>query len=175
MQVNIKKIPVFVSCPTDLNQDQQKVRDIVLSLLEELQLEARSLSRSDYPEEYPLKEVAIIAKHCAGEIVLGFNQFQTESGIWKSGTKKERKVANDQTEKSPSPWNHLEAWILFGLKLPLLIFREEGISGGVFDNGVTDLFVNKMPDAELSERDKTALKQVFLKWFSKVSQHYNVF
>jgi len=29
--------------------------------------------------------------------------------------------------------------------LPLLIFRERGISGDVFDHGVTDVFVHDIP------------------------------
>ena len=45
----------------------------------------------------------------------------------------------------PSPWNHLEAGILFGLRLPILIFRDTGITGGVFDPGVSDVFIHEMP------------------------------
>jgi hypothetical protein len=35
--------------------------------------------------------------------------------------------------------------ILFGLRLPLLIFKEDGIEGGVFDPGISDAFVHNMP------------------------------
>src|SRR5207302_5783912 len=45
----------------------------------------------------------------------------------------------------PTPWNHLEAGILFGLRLPLLIFREKEIEGGVVDRGVSDVFIHDMP------------------------------
>lgn len=50
----------------------------------------------------------------------------------------------------PSPWNHLESGILFGLHLPLLVFAEEGVSGGVFDRGVTDVFIHRMPSPTMA-------------------------
>jgi hypothetical protein len=66
----------------------------------------------------------------------------------------------------------LEAGILFGLKLPILIFREQGISGGVFDDGVTDVFIHKMPVSKPTNSDRESLKEVFLKWHARVSAHY---
>jgi hypothetical protein len=164
------KIPVFVSCPTALNAKQNAARRRILAQLERLALEPRALGRSDYPTEYPLREVAVIAKHCSGGVILGFEQFQAPSGVWKRGAK-------DQsiTKKPivfPTSWNHLEAGILFGLKLPLLVFREPGISGGVFDNGVTDAFVHTMPEPEMSGTKREAFDAVFLKWQAKVRAHY---
>jgi hypothetical protein len=165
------KIPVFVSCPTDLGPDQEKSRELILNELENLQLEPRALGRSDYPTDFPLREVLLISKHCSGGIILGFSQFETDSGMWKKGIKgKEKK----QTEliKFPTHWNQLEAGILFGLQKPLLIFRESKISGGVFDPGVTDVFVHNFPFPPLDSPKKDALRLVFLKWSSKVRSHY---
>jgi hypothetical protein len=68
----------------------------------------------------------------------------------------------------PTPWNQLEAGILFGLGLPLLIIRESGISGGIFDAGVTDVFIHHMPAPGNNE----GLNDVFLKWQSLVRQQY---
>jgi len=56
--------------------------------------------------------------------------------------------------------------------LPLLVFRERTIKGGVFDVGVTDVFVHPMPVVPISKENKDALKQVFLKWSAKVRDHY---
>ena len=71
----------------------------------------------------------------------------------------------------PTAWNHLEAGILFGLNLPLLIFKETGVSGGVFDNGVTDVFIHELKK-EVDPVEQDALREVFLKWRARVSQHY---
>jgi len=166
------RIPVFVSCPTSLSSRQEGSRAALIRFLDELNLEPRALGRSDYPAEFPLREVLVIANHCAGGLILGFEQFRAASGTWKRGTKDERKVASKESVVFPTPWNHLEAGILFGLGLPILIFREDGISGGVFDNGVTDVFVHKMPAAKPSNADTESLKEVFLKWHARVSTRY---
>ena len=166
------RIPVFVSCPTQLGPGQEASRKVIVDLLDELHLEPRALGRSDYPDEYPLREVWVIARHCSGGVILGFEQCLAIRGTWKRGTAEEAKFGSENPASFPTPWNYLEAGILFGLQLPLLIFKEAGISGGVFDPGVTDVFIHKMPRPRMPAKEFRALKAVFLKWHGKVSQHY---
>jgi hypothetical protein len=61
---------------------------------------------------------------------------------------------------------------LFGLRLPILVFREADITGGVFDNGVSDVFVHPIPSPDITGTAKSALKQVFQRWARKVREHY---
>ena len=135
-----------------------------------MQFEPRALGRSDYPTECPLREVLVIAKHCSGGVILGFEQSYAAAVIEKRGvpskTKTNRKVV------MPTSWNHLEAGILFGLNLPLLVFKEDGIGGGVFDTGVTDNFVHSMPTEKLDSAQRRALGDVFLKWQFRVRELY---
>jgi hypothetical protein len=165
------RIPVFVSCPTQLNSEQNKSRQLILRFLDDLQLEARALGRSDYPKDVPIREVYVIAKHCHGGLILGFEQFKASAGVWKAGTAEAKRLTKANVS-FPSPWNQLEAGILFGLKLPLLIFREQEVYGGVFDAGSTDVFVHAMPSARITENKRAELKDVFLKWYSEVSRVY---
>jgi len=165
------KIPVFVSCPTDLNKVQEAARTIIIKELDELGMEARALGRTDYPSDFPLREVLVLAKHCSGGVILGLEQFYTSSGIWKRGIKK---ITKKQTKPIgfPTPWNNLEAGILFSLGIPLLVFKEAMVSGGVFDAGVTDVFIHKMPIGKLSVKNKRALREVMLNWQRKVRAYY---
>lgn len=163
------KIPVFVSAPTALNVEQESSRKAILRELDKLGLEPRTLGRSDYPTELPLREVLLLAKHCSGGVILGFEQFFSEKGVRKRKTSEEK---NADGLVFPTPWNHLEAGILFSLGLPLLVFAESGISGGIFDHGVTDVFVHKMPSPKISRLDAKALSAVFQKWQASVRQHY---
>ena len=163
------RIPVFVSCPTSLSAKQDAARSLILTELNNYELEPRALGRSDYPTDSPLREVLVIAKHCSGGIILGFEVFQAPRGVWKRGTPEPEKASD---VRFPTPWNHLEAGILFSLGLPLLVFRDSGISGGVFDSGVTDVFVHKMPTLPFPSASQKGLSQVFLKWQSKVREHY---
>jgi hypothetical protein len=163
-------IPVFVSCPTALNARQERSRQMILAELKHLQLEPRALGRTDYPTELPLREVYVIAKHCSGGVILGFEQSYAAKAVEKRGVRGKAKPQKDVI--MPTPWNHLEAGILFGMNLPLLVFREKGISGGVFDVGVTDNFVHPMPTPKLDASERTALTEVFLKWQFKVRDLY---
>ena len=92
--------------------------------------------------------------------------------MWKAGTKEEKVVSRAAPVSFPTPWNQLEAGILFGLKLPLLIFRESEVYGGVFDVGTTEVFVHKMPPARPTAKKRDELKEVFLKWHAAVSKVY---
>ena len=162
-------IPVFVSCPSKLNATQERSRRMVAAELKKLTLEWRALGRTDYPTALPLKEVYGIARHCAGGIILGFEQVFAARAIKRRGTREQSSLRNFRV---PTAWNHLEAGILFSLGLPLLVFKEEGIQDGIFDNGVSDVFVHKMPATGLSVGERQALSAVFLKWYSAVSRHY---
>jgi hypothetical protein len=166
------RIPIFLSSPTALNKTQERSRDRIVSELSRLQLEPRALGRSDYPSDFPLREVLVIAKHCSGGIILGFHQFVATAGVWKKGTKEQRPLSRGKSEYFPTPWNQLEAGILFGLQLPLLIFREEPMHGGVFDEGVTDVFIHNMPPGNLKEINLEAFREVLLKWSARVREHY---
>lgn len=164
------KIPVFVSAPTTLTDSQEASRKHILRELDRNGLEWRALGRSDYPTELPLREVLTIARHCAGGIILGFQQFRTDTGTVKPGTPNEKNIISPVI--FPSPWNQLEAGILFSLGLPLMVFKEEGISGGVFDNGVTDVFIHNMPPPSLAGAEKKSFSEVFLKWQADVRKFY---
>ena len=164
------KIPVFVSAPTSLSPEQDESRRLILRELERNGLEPRALGRSDYPTELPLREVLTIARHCAGGVILGFRQNRADSGVTKVGTANESPLV--APSYYPTPWNHLEAGILFTLGLPLLVFKEQGITGGVFDVGVTDVFIHAMPLTSMDSSAKKAFSAVFLKWQADVRTFY---
>jgi len=63
----------------------------------------------------------------------------------------------------PTEWNNLEAGIAFALKLPMLIICENGIGGGVFDRGVTDLYIHH--DNLPTENIKGSATKLITKYF----------
>ena len=163
-------IPVFVSCPSVLNDRQETSRRIIMDELQLFGLEARAVGRSDYPIDFPLREVHLLARRCAGGLILGFEYFRADGGIWKPDTAESRRAAG--TVPFPTPWNQMEAGILFCLGLPLLVFREGEVSGGIFDNGVSDAFIQNMPPPDSSPALKASLHEVFGRWQARVRQNY---
>lgn len=165
-------IPVFVSCPSTLNVDQERLRDFVLKKLKARDLQPRTVGRSDYPTEAPLREVAVLIQHCAGGLVLGFTQTIVEKGVRLPGTTEEERIGSGDQVHLPTPWNHLEAGLLYGGKLPLLILREVGVDGGIFDPGTTDRFIHGIPKLPPSELDKERIEKVIEKWQAQVRERY---
>ena len=170
MQVERMRIPVFVSCPSDLNPAQESAARIIKKLIDKNKLGWRALGRSDYSYKLPLTEVLGMVRHCSGGVILGFKQFEAASGVFKSGTPKEKRVKGSIV--MPTPWNHLEAGVLFSQKVPILIFKEDGISGGVFDIGTPDVFIHRMPTPPLVASAADDLETLFQNWASDVKNHY---
>src|SRR5262245_22374181 len=139
------RIPVFVSRPSTLSDTQDASMRLILAELERLNLEPRTLGVSDYGRLAPLREVLVLARRCSGAMVLGFAQFRSDVGESKPNTPKQRLITTKEPARFPSPWNNLEAGVAFSLGLPLLIFREEGINGGIFDEGASEVFLYPMP------------------------------
>ncbi len=165
------RIPVFLSCPTMLSPDQTAAREAIEAQLGQFDLDPRAIGRSDYPADFPLREVLTLARHCSGGVILGFEQFVAKSGTWRCGTEEAETI--NSPVAFPTPWNQLEAGILFALGKPLLIFRENRVQGGVFDPGGTDVFVHPMPNHRsclaAGEED---LRGLFLRWQEKVRHVY---
>ncbi|MCP5197156.1 MAG: hypothetical protein H6974_10275 [Gammaproteobacteria bacterium] len=166
------KIPVFVSSPTKLNPEQEKIRIAIFNALDQYGLEPRALGQSDYPTQLPLREVVVIAKHCAGAIILGFEQQFAPIIEIRRGLTKTKGGGSASNVSYPTAWNNLEAGIVYSLRLPILVFRDEGITGGIFDNGVSDVFIHNMPALDANGKFNKAVNDVFLKWQADVRRHY---
>ncbi|MFD0517423.1 hypothetical protein [Paractinoplanes durhamensis] len=164
------RFPIFVSSPSpeNLSPEQTASAEIILRLVKRHQLEWRALGRSDYPNDLPLKEVLRMVRHCAGGIILGFEQYRMTAGQVRRGSSR----AKTADMSFPTPWNQLEAGILYGAGLPLMIFREPAVEGGVFDEGNTEVFIHEMPTTTMSRRSLGDLNVVFQNWVAKVQQYY---
>src|SRR3954447_20890464 len=99
-------------------------------MLEERGCAARTLGRTDYPNKAPMTAVRELMTECEGVIVLGLRQIEVIDGIVKPGSGEERTLRG---EFLPTPWNQLEAGVAFALELPLMLIKEHGVEGGVFD------------------------------------------
>ncbi len=161
-------IPIFGSCPTNLSKEQEDAKRLILGELGHAGMEWRSVGQTDYPTSSPLREVRMLAKHCCGGVILGFAQFKTKSGVWKEGTPKEKLQSG--LAAFPTPWNQLEAGLLFALGLPLLVFRDIHITGGIFDNG--EIFIQDMPKSKPSNEHRKTLREVIRKFGATVNTHY---
>jgi hypothetical protein len=166
------RIPVFVSAPSadNLSPAQEESVGIIYQLVTRYKLEWRALGRSDYPNDLPLKEVLRMVKHCSGGIILGFEQFRASAGEYKPGSPKAKPATAPVS--FPTPWNQLEAGILFSAGLPIIIFREPDVSGGIFDVGTSEVFIHPMPNSATKPDSLDDLDSVFQNWVARVRARY---
>ena len=54
----------------------------------------------------------------------------------------------------------------------MIIFREDGITGGVFDVGTSEVFIHQMPNTAMSSEALDDLDSVFQNWVARVRTHY---
>lgn len=163
------RIPIFVSAPSTLSPAQDVTYKQVCRLIESEGFERRALGRTDYPSEYPLKEVLLIARNCYGGMILGFSQADAKTVTFKPGTPVEKTVRD---AKFPTAWNNLEAGILFALRKPLMVFHEAGVGGGVFDPGVTDVFLQDLPAGGIAKAKLLEVKESVRFWSARVRSAY---
>jgi hypothetical protein len=155
---------VFVSKPNALDPRQAAFWRRLSTILAERGLAARTLGETDYPNSAPIEAVRRLLNECDGAIVLGLSQLEVEKGLLKRGTTSETDAA--QT-KWPTAWNQIEAAMAYILGLPMLIIREVGVAGGVFDVGNTDRFIHQ---AEISADwlESQRFLQPFNEWLLEV-------
>jgi len=164
------RFPVFVSTPNCLSPKQQAVYDFILAELSQHSLEPYTLGQSHQPTQSPLHEVMIMARHVCGGVILGFEQFCATAGVSKPGTDRESKLGSPTY--FPTPWNQLEAGVLYTVGVPLLILREPSIAGGIFDQGVSRWFTHTLPGAEELDHHRVVISSVIADWRGKVTERF---
>jgi hypothetical protein len=174
VDTNVVQIPVFISRPRVLNSSQKHSLQKFEDILALYQLYPKTLDDStDYPSGYPLQQVYHMARTCFGAVILGFEQLVINSGVLFPQTRNERLLDDEVKLSLPTPWNHFEAGILFGMGLPLLIFKEPRVNHGIFDTSAHGLPVHEMLPKRSSEAQRREFSETFLKFQARVRAKFH--
>ncbi|MGO4694428.1 hypothetical protein AB4Z50_09110 [Paenibacillus sp. 2TAB26] len=158
-------INIFVSRPNALDNNQRSTVQILQELLETRGMSARTIGATDFPNVSPMKAVEHLMKECSGAVILGFPQLIVQKGISKPNTQQETSIKN---KFLPTPWNHIESSMAFMLQLPMLVIRNQGVEGGIFDVGTTGHFIHTF---DLNNQDwvkEHSFLQPFNEWHKEV-------
>lgn len=155
---------IFVSKPNSLSPVQTQFCIRFFDFLKSRGFNPRTLGQTDFPNESPINAVRTVLEECSGAIVLGLNQTFVKEGLHKAHTPDEASLQNCYL---PTPWNQIEAGMAFVSRQPLLILKERGIKGGIFDAGSTDRFIHQ---ADLTEEylSSSRFLQPFHAWQEEV-------
>lgn len=124
-----------------LARRQAQFTDAVMKTFESKGLTPHTVGAQDFTSRSPLRKVLDVLRQCDGACILGLVQVQARNATVKPGTKAETIVS---TLVFPSPWNQLEAGMALVRDLPLLVICQEGVNGGIFDDGVGDVYVHRL-------------------------------
>ncbi|MBT2727478.1 hypothetical protein J7E63_11085 [Bacillus sp. ISL-75] len=164
-------IDIFVSRPNSVDENQDQTMQKIEELLNGRGMRARTIGKTDFPNVAPMKAVEHLMRQCSGAVIIGLPQTLIQKGISKPGTSKQKPVKNLLL---PTPWNHIEAAMAFMLNLPLLVIRDQGIEGGIFDKGATEKYIHTFQLDTQEWLGKPDFIQPFNDWHKEVVESLKV-
>lgn len=123
------------------------------------------LGADKYTMDAPLRGVIRLMKECSAAIVLGYPQFEVKTTLSKAEAPQQELSA-----VFPTPWNQIEATLAFKQRIPVIVVSHMGVSGGVFDYGVTGECVHT---ADLSVKNwykKKDFQGIFQEWEKRIKR-----
>jgi len=121
------------------------------------------LGADQFTMDSPLTGVMNLIKTCQAAIILGYPQYKVTAVLSKAG-----KHQQQISVVFPTPWNHIEATLAFNQRVPVLVIAHEGVSGGIFDCGVTGEYVHT---TKLNRKDwhkEKGFQGIFQEWKKRI-------
>ncbi|HUC15074.1 MAG TPA: pentapeptide repeat-containing protein [Acidimicrobiales bacterium] len=157
-----KKPSVFVSRPSVLTAVQEATWRLAEDALGSSGADVVRLGRTEYPPTSVLADVRRVMSRCGGVVILGLRQVEIAKGRWRPGTPEERSADGLALA---TPWNHVEGGMAAALGLPVLVVKEPGVEGGIFDLAGDVLIVTADLDDMMSrEHAQTMMRR----WVSEL-------
>lgn len=155
---------IFVSRPNQIDKPFEKSYGAFESFLIKNSLQPQTLGRSAYTLDNPLQAVIDLISQSHGAIVLGYPQYTMEFQV-----KKASDIEKSHNLCFPTPWNQIEGVLAFQRKLPLLIISHHGVTGGIFDLGVTGKLVFSTDLSRPMWHEEEKISNVISLWMKEVS------
>lgn len=154
---------VFISRPTRIGEAFERAYVNFNDFLDHEGFVARRLGNTDYSRKAPLQAVIDIMDECCGAIVLGYPQLEFRHEVRRS-----TEVREVTAHVFPTPWNQIEGALAYRTRTPVLVVAYEGVSGGVFDHGVTGEGVLHVDLSRADWFQQAAFLQPFREWKMEV-------
>lgn len=124
---------VFLSVGRTSTPEQEEFVRVVEKYLESNGITPKTVGRTYYRNQQPLKSVEECLKECAGTVIIAFERTHIQHGLEKRGSP--TPIELDKVNL-PTVWNQIEAAMSYSLGLPLLVLVEHGLkSEGLLEKG----------------------------------------
>lgn len=143
------KIPVFVSCPKSFLDRQETFLTQVEQYLKKCDLVPMTLGRSEYSIDAPLEAIRRLMGGSFGLVCLAFKRTLIIEGRDRPQSDIGEKEVDRSGSWLSSPYSQIEPAMAYQIGLPVLIWRETGVTPeGLLDRGAIGL---SMPEFDLSK------------------------
>ena len=158
---------VFVSLGRTGSPRQEEFARAIESLLKERGYTPRTVGRTDFSYEKPLKKISQVLQDCSGTIVIALERIHIDSGV--EFRDSDRKIPLDNVN-IPTVWNQIEATMAYMLGQPLLAIVDANLrSEGVLESGY-DWYV-KLVDLDPASLSSSDFLKVFNAWEKQVAEY----
>ena len=158
---------VFVSVGRTASQRQEEFAREVESFLRKRGYAPRTVGRTDFSYEMPLKKIAQVMGECSGTIVIALERIHIDRGTEFRGSDGEIELENINL---PTVWNQIEATMAYMLGHPLLAIVNANLrSEGLLENGY-DWYV-KLVDLDPLSLSSPEFLNTFNAWEKKVAEY----
>lgn len=124
---------IFLSVGRTSTPEQEEFVSTIEKFLQTNGLIPRTVGRTYYKNQQPLKSIEECMGDCVGTIVIAFERIHINLGEEKRGSP-EAIALNDV--RLPTVWNQIEAAMSYSRNLPLLVFVENGLKNeGLLERG----------------------------------------
>jgi len=158
---------VFVSVGRTASQRQEGFAREVESLLRKRGYTPRTVGRTDFSYEKPLKKIVQVMGECSGTIVIALERIHIARGSEFRGSEGEIELDNVNL---PTVWNQIEATMAYMLGHPLLAIVNANLrSEGLLETGY-DWYV-KLVDPDPVSLSSPEFLKIFNAWEKQVAEH----
>lgn len=158
---------VFLSVGRTSTPKQETFVAAIAGLLDAHGLKARTVGRTDFAHQKPLKLIAEVMQECSGTVVVAFERLHITRGLELRGSSEPVDLSQVNL---PTVWNQIEAAMAYTLGHPLLAIVESSLrSEGLLEEGYDwySKWVNLDPDG-LSNR---GFLETFAAWKESVNRY----
>ncbi len=154
---------IFLSRPTKVGADYEAAYQQFEKFLNGQGFALKRLGGGNFSKKAPLRAVIDLINGCSGAIILGYPQLEFSHEARRSA-----EVQNKVSYALPTPWNQIEGALAYASHKPILVVAHPGISGGVFDHGITGEGVLHLDLAQATWFEKPEFQQPFAEWLGEV-------
>lgn len=156
---------IFLSRPTKVGASFEAAYQQFERFLDAQGFQLKRLGGGNFSKKAPLRAVIDLIQGSAGAIILGYPQLEFSHEVRRSA-----EVQNKVSTVIPTPWNQIEGALAYASEKPILVVAHPGISGGVFDHGITGEGVLHLDLSEAGWFEKAEFQQPFAEWLGEVKE-----